>query len=62
KKLQVLPFLKIKFSSKVYCYQNDAKLVRRMKTKFGPDAILVLGSWSSPNIKYHERTRNKSLT
>ncbi|KAG1132741.1 hypothetical protein G6F37_013339 [Rhizopus arrhizus] len=60
-KLQLLPFRKLKFSSKFFFDQNDQKLVRSLKTKFGQDAVLVFGEWSAPNVKYQEPTRNKGL-
>ncbi|CEG82902.1 hypothetical protein RMATCC62417_16893 [Rhizopus microsporus] len=42
KKLQVLPFRKMKFSSKLYYDQDDLMLVKKLKQKFGSDAVLVL--------------------
>ncbi|KAG1162954.1 hypothetical protein G6F37_001678 [Rhizopus arrhizus] len=60
-KLQLLPFRKLKFSSKLFFDQNDQKLVRSLKAKFGQDAVLVFGDWSAPNVKYQEPTRNKGL-
>lgn len=60
-KLHVLPFRKMKFSSWLYHQKNDMKLVRRLKTKFGHDAVLIFGDWSAPNTKYQEPTRNKGL-
>ncbi|KAI7904686.1 uncharacterized protein BX663DRAFT_541673 [Cokeromyces recurvatus] len=60
-KLQVLPFRKLKFSSKIFCDQNDQILVKKLKKKFGHDEILVIGNWSASNTKYHEPTRNKGL-
>jgi hypothetical protein len=60
-KLQVLPFRKLKFSSKLYYKQNDAQLVKKMKNKFGSDSILVLGNWSAPHVRYQEPTRSKGL-
>jgi hypothetical protein len=44
-KLQLLPFRKLKFSSKLFLDQNVQKLVRSLKAKFGQDAILVFGVW-----------------
>ncbi|CEJ02539.1 hypothetical protein RMCBS344292_16540 [Rhizopus microsporus] len=58
-KLQVLPFRKMKFSVKLYYDQANLMLVKKLKQKFGPDAVLVLGNWSAPNTKYQEPTRNK---
>ncbi|KAG1296531.1 hypothetical protein G6F66_003379 [Rhizopus arrhizus] len=60
-KLQLLPFRKLKFSSKLFLDQNDQKLVRSLKAKFGQDAVLVFGDWSAPNVKYQEPTRSKRL-
>ncbi|KAG0934342.1 hypothetical protein G6F57_005334 [Rhizopus arrhizus] len=51
-KLQLLPFRKLKFSSKLFFDQNDQKLVRSLKAKFGQDAVLVFGDWSASNVKY----------
>ncbi|KAG1392031.1 hypothetical protein G6F60_012263 [Rhizopus arrhizus] len=60
-RLQLLPFRKLKFSSKSFFDQNDQKLVRSLKAKFGQDAVLVFGDWSAPNVKYQEPTRSKGL-
>ncbi|KAG1038925.1 hypothetical protein G6F43_012612 [Rhizopus delemar] len=60
-KLQLLPFRKLKFSSKLFFDQNDQKLVRSLRAKFGQDAVLVFGDWSAPNAKYQESTRSKGL-
>ncbi|KAI8090603.1 hypothetical protein BDF21DRAFT_396049 [Thamnidium elegans] len=59
--LQLLPFRKLKFSSKLFYDQNDNKLVDSLKGKSGQDAILVFGDGSAPNTKFHEPTRNKGL-
>ncbi|KAG1132354.1 hypothetical protein G6F38_013307 [Rhizopus arrhizus] len=50
-RLQLLPFRKLKFSSKLFFDQNDQKLVRSLKANFGQDAVLVFGDWSAPNDK-----------
>ncbi|KAG1042688.1 hypothetical protein G6F43_011834 [Rhizopus delemar] len=60
-KLRFLPFRKLKFSSKLFFDQNDQKLVRSLRAKFGQDAVLVFGDWSAPNVKYQEPTRSKGL-
>ncbi|GAA5807290.1 hypothetical protein MFLAVUS_000647 [Mucor flavus] len=60
-KLQILPFRKLKFSSKLYFDKNDAQLVRKLKNKFGSNPTLILGNWSAPNVKYQEPTRSKGL-
>ncbi|KAG1141528.1 hypothetical protein G6F37_007603 [Rhizopus arrhizus] len=60
-KLQLLPFQKLKFSNKFFFDQNDQKLVRSLKAKFGQDDVLVFGDWSAPNVKYQVPTRSKGL-
>ncbi|RVS89181.1 hypothetical protein, partial [Klebsiella pneumoniae] len=60
-KLQILPFSKLRFSSKMYSDKNDWDLVKRLRAKFGADSILVIGNWSAPNVKHQEPTRNKAL-
>ncbi|CEG74416.1 hypothetical protein RMATCC62417_09640 [Rhizopus microsporus] len=60
-KLQILPFRKMKFLSKLFFEQNGQKLVRSLKAKFSHNAVLIFGDWSVPNTKYHEPTRNKGL-
>ncbi|KAG2191956.1 hypothetical protein INT47_004739 [Mucor saturninus] len=60
-KLQIFPFRKLKFSSKLYFDKNDAQLVRKLNNKFGSNTTLILGNWSAPNVKYQEPTRNKGL-
>ncbi|KAI7905402.1 uncharacterized protein BX663DRAFT_280897 [Cokeromyces recurvatus] len=59
--LQILPFRKIKFSSKLFYDQDDLALVKKLKQKFGHNAILIMGNWSAPNVKFQESTRNKGL-
>ncbi|CEP17069.1 hypothetical protein [Parasitella parasitica] len=60
-RLQLLPFRKMKFSSRLYYEQSEQKLVHGLKEKFGNDAILVFGDWSAPNSKNQEPTVNKGL-
>ncbi|CAO3697037.1 unnamed protein product [Rhizopus stolonifer] len=59
--LQILPFRKMKFSNKMYYEKNDYNLVKRLRSKFGHDPILIIGDWSAPNTKYQEPTRSKGL-
>lgn len=61
KVLQFLPFRKMRFSNKLFYLQNDQKLVKDLKLKFGPNAVLILGDWSAPEAKYHEPIRNKGM-
>ncbi|KAG1450438.1 hypothetical protein G6F46_008717 [Rhizopus delemar] len=60
-KLQLLPFRKLKFSSKLFFDQNNQKLVRSLRANFGQDAVLVFGDWSASDVKYQESTRSKGL-
>jgi hypothetical protein len=60
-KLQLLPFRKMKFSSKLYYDQSDFFLVKNIRKRFGSDAVLVLGNWSAPHSKFQEPNRNKGL-
>src|SRR6478735_12582124 len=60
-KLQLLPFRKLKLSSKLFFDQNDQKFVCSLKAKFGQAAVLVFGDWSAPNVKYQVPTRSKGL-
>ncbi|KAI8061264.1 hypothetical protein BDF21DRAFT_348066, partial [Thamnidium elegans] len=41
--LQLLPFQKLKISSKLFYDQDDNKLVDNLRGKFCQDAILVFG-------------------
>ncbi|ORE02369.1 hypothetical protein BCV72DRAFT_215394 [Rhizopus microsporus var. microsporus] len=44
----------MKFSPKLYHDKCNEKLVKNLKNKFGPDAVLVIGDWSAPSMKFHE--------
>ena len=59
--LLLLPFRKMKFSSKIYRDQDDLDLVKKLEHKFGKDSILIIGNWSASNVKHQEPTRNKGL-
>ena len=61
KKLLLLPFRKMKFSAKIYHDKDDLELVKRLRGKFGKDAILVIGNWSAPMVKHQEPSRSKGL-
>ncbi|KAI9269606.1 hypothetical protein EDC94DRAFT_484581, partial [Helicostylum pulchrum] len=52
----LLPFRKIKFSTKLYYDQNGLELVNDLKTKFGPNAVLIPGDWSALNVPRQEST------
>ncbi|KAG1138193.1 hypothetical protein G6F37_009653 [Rhizopus arrhizus] len=43
-------------------YSTDSSVKSQLlKVKFGQDAVLVFGDWSTPNVKYQEPTRSKGL-
>lgn len=60
-KLLLLPFRRMKFTSKIYYDNCDMTLAKDLKEKFGNDSILIIGDWSAPTQKFHEPTRNKGL-
>ncbi|KAI9256066.1 hypothetical protein EDC94DRAFT_586909 [Helicostylum pulchrum] len=60
-KLQLLPFRKMKFSSKLYYDQNDLNLCKKLRNKFGSECVLVLGNWSAANVRFQDPTRIKGL-
>jgi hypothetical protein len=59
-KLLLLPFRRMKFTSKIYYDNCDMTLAKDLKKKFGNDSILIIGDWSAPTQKFHEPTRNKA--
>ncbi|KAG1146151.1 hypothetical protein G6F37_005445 [Rhizopus arrhizus] len=44
-----LPFRKMKLSSLTNQQQLDKRLVKKLREKFGDDAILIVGNWSAGN-------------
>lgn len=60
-KLLLLPFRRLKLTSKIYNDNCDMNLAKDLKKKFGDDAVLAIGDWSAPTQKFHEPTRNKGL-
>ncbi|KAG1140577.1 hypothetical protein G6F37_008968 [Rhizopus arrhizus] len=51
------PFRKMKHSSFINKQQADKRLAKRLREKFGNDAILILGNWLAGNVKHHEAIR-----
>ncbi|KAG0734394.1 hypothetical protein G6F57_009950 [Rhizopus arrhizus] len=41
--------------------QADKRLAKKFRKEFGNDAILIPGSWSAGNIKYHEPIRGVGM-
>ncbi|EIE86467.1 hypothetical protein RO3G_11178 [Rhizopus delemar RA 99-880] len=56
-----LPFRKMKFSSFINQQQADKRLAKKLRERFGNDAILILDNWSAGNIKYHESIRGDGM-
>jgi hypothetical protein len=56
-----LPFGKMKLSSFINQQRADKRLAKKLRKKFGNDVILILGSWSAGNIKYHEPIRGVGM-
>ncbi|ORE05770.1 hypothetical protein BCV72DRAFT_336368 [Rhizopus microsporus var. microsporus] len=54
----LLPFRKMKLSSFINGQQADKRLARNLRTKFGDDTTLIIGNWSSGNVKFHEPIRD----
>ncbi|KAG1560453.1 hypothetical protein G6F49_002680 [Rhizopus delemar] len=52
-----LPFRKMKLSSFINKQQADKRLTKKLRERFGNDAILILGNWSAGKVKYHEPIR-----
>ncbi|KAG1323973.1 hypothetical protein G6F62_009359 [Rhizopus arrhizus] len=48
-------------SSFVNQQQADKWLAKKLREKFGDDAILILGNWSAGNVKYHEAIRGVGM-
>ncbi|KAG1594451.1 hypothetical protein G6F48_001356 [Rhizopus delemar] len=56
-----LPFRKMKLSSFINQQQADKRLVKKLRERFGNDAILILGNWSAGNVKYHGPIRGVGM-
>ncbi|KAI9225756.1 MAG: hypothetical protein DHS80DRAFT_19824, partial [Piptocephalis tieghemiana] len=54
-------FRKLRLSAYINQRQADDRLVRHLREKYGPDAVLVMGNWSSPHTRYHEPIRGKGM-
>ncbi|KAG0867331.1 hypothetical protein G6F16_008848 [Rhizopus arrhizus] len=56
-----LPFRKIKLSSFINQQQADKRPAKKLREKFGNDAILIVGNWLAGNVKYHESIRGVGM-
>ncbi|KAJ2125315.1 hypothetical protein IW147_000961, partial [Coemansia sp. RSA 720] len=50
---------KLRLSTYINRQRADQKLVSRLRKKFSPNAIFVMGNWSAPMARYHEPIRGK---
>ncbi|KAJ2661029.1 hypothetical protein IW148_003553 [Coemansia sp. RSA 1199] len=51
---------KLRLSAYVNRKQADQYLIKRLRDKFKPNAVIVIGDWSAPMTRYHEPIRGKS--
>ncbi|PHZ09425.1 uncharacterized protein RHIMIDRAFT_299849 [Rhizopus microsporus ATCC 52813] len=57
----LLPFRKMKPPSFINGQQADKRLTRNLITKLGDDATLIIGNWSTGNVKFHEPIRGTGM-
>ncbi|KAJ2479773.1 hypothetical protein IWW56_002876 [Coemansia sp. RSA 2131] len=51
---------KLRLSAYVNRKQADQRLIKKLRDKFKPNAVIVIGDWSVPTNRYHEPIRGKS--
>ncbi|ORE05715.1 hypothetical protein BCV72DRAFT_208730, partial [Rhizopus microsporus var. microsporus] len=51
-------FRKIRLSAYVNKQRADQKLIQDLRAKFGEGAVLVMGNWFAPHVRYHEPIRD----
>ncbi|KAJ2126184.1 hypothetical protein IW147_000335 [Coemansia sp. RSA 720] len=51
---------KLRLSAYVNRKQADQHLIKKLRDKFKPNAVIVIGDWSAPMNRYHEPIRGKS--
>jgi hypothetical protein len=56
-----LPFRKMKLSSFINQQQADKRLAKKLREKFGNHAVLIVGNWSTGNVKYHGPIRGVGM-
>ncbi|KAJ2120453.1 hypothetical protein IW147_005066 [Coemansia sp. RSA 720] len=50
---------KLRLSAYINRQRANQKLVSRLRKKFSPNAVFVMGNWSAPMARYHEPIRGK---
>ncbi|KAJ2482397.1 hypothetical protein IWW56_001054 [Coemansia sp. RSA 2131] len=50
---------KLRLSAYVNRKRADQLLVNRLRERFTPDAVFVMGNWGAPMTRYHEQIRGK---
>jgi hypothetical protein len=48
---------KLRLSAKIKDEQSVRRLVKNLRQKFGEDAVLVIGDWSSNNARFHQPSK-----
>ncbi|KAJ2483946.1 hypothetical protein IWW56_000092 [Coemansia sp. RSA 2131] len=56
---EVLLHRKLRLSAYVNRKRADQLLVNRLRKRFTPDAVFVMGNWGAPMTRYHEPIRGK---
>ncbi|KAJ2479960.1 hypothetical protein IWW56_002766 [Coemansia sp. RSA 2131] len=51
---------KLWLSAYINWKQADQHLIKKLRDKFKPNAVFVIGDWSAPMTRYHEPIRGKS--
>ncbi|KAJ1854518.1 hypothetical protein GGH12_004280 [Coemansia sp. RSA 1822] len=51
---------KLRLSAYVNQKQADQRLIKKLRDKFTPNTVFVIGDWSAPMNQYHEPIRGKS--
>ncbi|KAJ2664440.1 hypothetical protein IW148_002020 [Coemansia sp. RSA 1199] len=50
---------KLQLSAYVNCKRANQLLINRLRKRFTPDAVFVMGNWGTPMTRYHEPIRGK---
>ncbi|KAJ2259556.1 hypothetical protein EV176_006872, partial [Coemansia sp. RSA 451] len=51
---------KLRLSAYVNQKQADQRLINKLRKKFGPNAVIIIGDWSAPMNRFHEPIRGKT--
>ncbi|KAI9265788.1 hypothetical protein EDC94DRAFT_634206 [Helicostylum pulchrum] len=56
-----LPFRKMKLSSITNMKQLEQRLAKKLRQKFGQDSVIIIGSRTAANVKYHEPAKGVGI-